>query len=317
MSIENDGLETAAEAPVDLRDELASAFDGPETAAAAPGTTDTTAPATVSGEQIQSLQPPKHWSDADRNLFGKAPADIQKRWIDREGEIQKGLDAKFQEVAGFRREKEQLDQLLKPFERELGLTGANRMQFVQSLVSAHQYLTEKPIEAALWICQQYGIDPKALSADKSPPADPNTQALQTELGSLRSQVNGWFQTQQQHAHEQNLLKVSSFAEAKDASGKPLRPHFDEVATDIVRLMKAGETDLETAYSKAIRMNDAVWEKIQAEKTVSAQASKEAEAKARLDKAKRAAVGTDGAVTGSAKPKTLREDLEAAFSGLAN
>jgi hypothetical protein len=320
MSLENpvDGAETPAEdQTLDLRDELASAFDGPETAAVEPGTTATASPVTAAPEQNQpSLHAPKHWSQADRDLFGKAPPDIQQRWLDREKEVQKGVDGKAQELAAYRREWDPIESAFKPLERELQLMGVSKAQFLGSLMETHKWLSQDPVQALRWVAQQYQVDLNQLSADpQESSVDPTVKALQSELGSVRSQLQGFLTTQQESAHQANLSKVTGFAEAKDEAGKPLHPYFDEVAQDIVKLMRAGEKDLDTAYKKALRMNEDVFEKVQAEKLAANKANEDKMAAVRLAKAKKAAVGTDGQVQGVTGKTSLRQDLESAFANL--
>jgi hypothetical protein len=319
MSLDQPSPETAAEdQSLDLRDELASAFDGPETAADGVGTTAESSPETAAVEQIQSLQAPKHWAQADRDLFSKAPPDIQKRWLDREGEYQKGFDSKAQEYAAYKREWDPVDQAIKPFERDLGLRGISRQQFVGQLVNVHKWLTENPTEALPWIAQQYEVDLQSLlnSSEGAAQVDPTVRALQSEIAQLKSHLTGFTAEQQRAAHATNLSKVSTFADAKDDKGNPLHPYFDELAQDIVQIMKTGEKDLDTAYKKACRLNEGVWEKIQAQQLIEQRAKQDQTAKARVEKAKKAAVGTDGQVSGATKPKSLREDLADAFGGLS-
>jgi hypothetical protein len=88
----------------------------------------------------------------------------------------------------------------------------------------------------------------------------------------------------------------------------LHPYFDEVASDVLALMKGGLKDLDKAYTKAVRMNDDVWQKSQAATVAAQKAATDAQRKADIDKAKRAGVTseTTTAVNGSAKPKSLQD-----------
>lgn len=273
---------------------------------------DAPAPATVSGDaSVATLEPPKHWNDAAKGFFTKAPADLQKHWIEREAERDKSLDAKYQEIAGFRREREQLEEMFAPYTRDLELRGATRHQFIQSLLGAHKFLLEKPVDALKWLAQEYGIDPKQLTESAAAKPDAVTQ----EVKQLRDEL-GRFTAQQREAQTKaNLSKVQAFAEAKDEKGAKLHPHFDEVAEDIHRLMLAGVKDLEAAYTKAVRMNDGVFEKAQAAQTAAKAAQAEAERKAQIDKAKRAGVTSKTTeANGSSRPVTLTEQLEQGFAG---
>ena len=308
------GAETSAE--LSLHDELSQAF-GAETPTEPKDTTASAAqPGAASGEPNATevaLEAPKHWNDTDKGLFAKAPREIQQRWIGRETEQQKGLDAKFQEIAGFRREREQLDELFAPLSRDLELQGVTRTQFMQSLVGAHKYFLEKPREAALWVLSQYGVDPKSLLEE--PSADPRLTHVDQRIQKLETTFQEERQQQQQAAQAQNLGRVQQFATAKDDKGQPLHPYFDEASGEILALMKATPgLDLESAYNKAVRMNDGVWEKMQAAKALEQTQKAEAERKSKIDKARRAAVGgnTSGA-NGVAKPNTLRDELEAGFA----
>lgn len=319
MSALEDGAETSTVEDKSIGDELTAAF-GAETSTEL---SSTTAPAsareTVSGEQnattaLAALEPPKHWTEADRALFGKAPREIQQRWMDREAETQRGLDTKFQEIAGFKREREQLDELFKPYSRDLELAGLNRPQFIQSLLAGHKYLQEDPRAAFEWIANRYGIDLQQVMAPKQD-EDPRYAALEKQYKQLDGRLNGVLTQAQQSAQEANLSRVTAFADEKGPDGKPLRPYFDEVAEDLLRLIKAGEKNLETAYTKAVRMNDGVWEKQQAAATLAKSQSADQQRMQDISKAKRAAVGSEGPGTaGSVKPKSLGEELAANFEG---
>lgn len=318
MSEPEVGLETAAD--LSIEDELSQAF-GPETAASDLGTPANAAQpassaAPVSDSQSQPVTTPgapQHWSEADKALFSKAPPEIQQRWIARETELQRGYDAKFQEVAGFRREREQYEQILSPFKRDLELRGLSPVQFIQSLTGVHKWLQESPREAMSWICEAYKVDPKILLQPQEG-VDPRYAQLEQRLNQVTGQFESYTTQAQQAAQAERLSRVQSFAEAKDAQGQLEHPFFDEVSADIVALMKATPgLDLKTAYTKAIRMNDAVYEKVQLQRTQATQAAKDLAAKAAVDKARRAAApnGTSQA-NGATRPKTLEQDLRDGF-----
>lgn len=319
MSEPEVGLETAAD--LSIADELDHAF-GPDTAAEsesppAGAAQNLPSPGSVGGSQsstVTTTVAPQHWSEADKALFGKAPPDIQQRWIAREAETQRGVDAKFQEVAGFRREREQYEQVLAPYRRDLELRGISPVQFIQSLTSGHKYLQESPREAVLWLCQTYGVDPKTLLQSQEG-ADPRYAQLEQRLNQVTGQFESYTTQAQQAAHAEKLGRVTSFAEEKGSDGQPAHPFFDEVSGDILALMKATPgLDLGTAYTKAVRMNDAVYEKVQLHKQQTTQATKDRERLATVDKARRAAVGNEkGATNGATRPKSLEQDLRDGFA----
>jgi hypothetical protein len=314
--------ETAAD--LSIEDELTQAFgaetpaDAESPPASAAQTASSAAPVGDSQSQAATTAvAPQHWSEADKSLFSKAPPEIQQRWIAREAELQRGYDAKFQEVAGFRREREQYDQLLSPFKRDLELRGLSPVQFMSSLIGGHKYLQESPREALLWLAQTYGVDPKTLVQPQEG-VDPKYAQLEQRLNQVTGQFEGYTQAQQAAAHAEKLNRVTSFADEKGADGQPAHPFFDEVAGDILALMKATPgLALETAYTKAVRMNDAVFEKVQLSRTQATQAAQDAAKKAAVDKARRAAApnGT-GTANGATRPKSLEQDLRDGFANWA-
>lgn len=271
----------------------------------------------VSGEAekapLETVEPPKHWADADKALFAKAPKEIQQRWLARETEQQKGLDAKFQEIAGFKREREQLDELFSPLSRDLELNGISRVDFTRRMLGVHNILRDDPKQAFRWLAEQYGFDLSTLNEQEQ--QNPQLDKLMKGFQGLETRVNGFVSQQTQAEQKANLDKVEGFATAKDDKGNLLRPHFDEVAADILLLVKSGAKDLDAAYNKAIRLNDAVWQKVQAE---SKAAEKKAADIARLNeinKAKRAGAASDAreVKNGSSQSTTLRQELEAGFA----
>lgn len=319
MSTNDPGAETSTGS---LEDDLSRAFDASESSSGVdPGTTAeaTAHPEGVSGEPNASLEAPKHWSEGDRSLFSKAPREIQQRWVDRETEQQRGLDAKFQEIAGFRRERDQWEEMFKPYARDLELQGISSSQFMSRLLAGHKYLLDSPKEAFLWLTNQYGVDPKTLfeSRESNPQFDKLNQGFQ----SLQQKLDG-LETERKRADQQaSLSRVESFAQSKDDKGQLLHPYFDEVQEDLLAILKAqpqGQKDLEVAYKKAVRMNDGVWQKSQASAETQRKAAADAQRKADIDKAKRAGVTSETTTAnGATKPKSLQDTLEEKFSGWGN
>lgn len=303
-----------AETPdLSIEDSLAAAHE--RVTASEPAETPVVPPIQASGEPeaaISPLEAPKHWTQADRDLFGNAPRNIQQRWIDREAEQARGLDAKFQEVAGFRRQREEFDEILKPYARDLETQGVSSAQFFKSLVGWHKCLQENPQEGLTKLAQQYGVD---LSQAAST-VDPNLSKLTQEIDQVKSQFTNFLTEAKQREHQAKLAQVNEFAMAADDKGQPLRPYFDEVAQDMLALMRAQNgLTLDQAYTKAVRMNDQVWEKSQAASKAAADKQAENDRLNALNKAKKAAVtGTQGTVQGTTRELSLEDEMLARASG---
>ena len=222
-----------------------------------------------------------------------------------------------QERAQLAKDRENWDGIFRDMDRDLELSGVSRHQLVQRLVGWNKYLMQDPANALRELARQSGVDLAAL-ASQGPGAAPDPQlgAITERIAGLETKVSERQALENKEklrvAHEQ----VVNFAEAKGPDGKPLHPYFDDVVEDVDRIMKADRRlGLETAYKKALRMNDTVWGKVQAEERQAATAKEEQERKARVDQARRASVGTgsDGAGGAATKPQSLREDLEQGFA----
>lgn len=312
MSIDDTGAETQTGFTAD---DLASALDS-ETIPQDAGTT-ATAPAgvTQSGEQNADQSPleaPKHWDERFKAQFGKVPKEVQSLWLEWDKTQARSYDTKFQEVAAFRRERDRFDEMFRPYERDLQLAGTDRGQFVQSLLAGHRYLQESPREAMLWLAQQYGVDPKALM-DAPAQDDPKFAGLMSEVAGLKQQLTGFTSSAQQREHAERVQHVRGFAEAKGPDGKPLRPYFNELKADVLTLVRAGVTDLQQAYDKALRMNDEVFSKYQAEQAGAKQKQADAQRLSDIDRARRAAAGNESRAVGSAGEKSLDDELRAGFA----
>ena len=120
---------------------------------------------------------------------------------------------------------------------------------------------------------------------------------------------------------QTATELQQFQSATDADGNPLYPHYEEVKLDMAQLLDAQRApDLKTAYTKAIRMNDELWQAEQERLTqANAQAQLQEKAKA-VAKAKANTVSvrsaTPTAQGNGAKPTGTRATVEAAYDAIS-
>lgn len=258
------------------------------------------------------LAPHEHWSKEDKEAFAAAPRSVQAAWLRREAQIEAGLNKKFQELSGFRKEQEELQEIFAPYSREMELAGLNRAQAIRQLVAAHNYLQQDPLNAIAWLAQNYQIDPSQFSelyASSGKQEDPEMARLRQELNELRGNFTGLTAAQEEARRAENVARVQAFAEEKDETGKPKHPHFDEVANEILLLLKGGEKDLETAYKRACLLNDSVRTKMEAEKV----AAKRSEVNREVSRAKRAGFSVESNNTGTVgKPISLEDELRQGF-----
>ena len=139
------------------------------------------------------------------------------------------------------------------------------------------------------------------------PIYPQFSSLAQELNQIKNQW-GQFQ-QQQEMMEQTQLRneIDSF--------KTDKPYFEEVRETMAGLLQSGMADdLQSAYDKAIRLNDDVFQKVNAEhaqKSEAAQREKVAQAKAKVLSPK-STTPTASATSGSKSASSAREAILAAM-----
>jgi len=157
---------------------------------------------------------------------------------------------------------------------------------IQSWASMHKRAVSANIndrvDLMIDLARQMGFDPAKLFASSNPPPSPLPPGVKDdpavryladqhgrtagELQALKSEIQSIRQAEAQKAEEQALSStrwnIDRFADEKDASGKPLRPDFDEHLPYILELFKANpERNLAEAYDIARRMNPKTWDQL--------------------------------------------------------
>ena len=119
---------------------------------------------------------------------------------------------------------------------------------------------------------------------------------------------------------QTATELQQFQTAKDGQGNSLYPYYEDIKMDMARILEAGlAPDLKTAYDRAIRMNDGLWQAEQdARQNVTTQTQLQDKAKA-VAKAKANTISVRSATpTGadkSAKPTGTRATVAAAVEAM--
>ena len=246
---------------------------------------------------LGSNQPPQHWSEQDRQTFAKLPPEGQAFLLRRHTEMERDYSAKTQAAATA----VQFTQSLAPIFQDPVISGSLQQAGVSPYDAIGQWASfhrramdpNPAARMALWqeLGQRMGLNP-AASGQMSQPGtaalseddlkDPAIRYFADHIGktlndvqTLRGELH---QMRQQEAAKANaeVLKVTrwsidSFADEKDASGKPKHPHFDAVLPHMIDLYRANpERDLQQAYDQAIWAVPEVREKLLAERTATVQ-----------------------------------------------
>jgi len=144
------------------------------------------------------------------------------------------------------------------------LQGRDPLQMASQLFYAAKQLQSNPRDTLQRLAQQYGVDLNQL-ADDQPYVDETTRQLQGQLEAMQQQFQQQQMAQYQAQQQQLIQSARAFEFETDAEGKPLRPYVADVAQEMLQLMQSGYAqDFQTAYDRAIRLRDDVWEKVQKE-----------------------------------------------------
>ena len=144
---------------------------------------------------------------------------------------------------------------IAPFADNLQKRGIQPTQYIENLVRAEQILSNAPYEQKVQAFQKlasdYGIQ---LNGGQVTQLDPYTQQLMNQLNMVNQEVSS---IKGRFAQEENQRLMSEIQ--KYQSDTANYPHFDVVREEMAQLLELGKAqDLETAYKKAVRMNDDVW-----------------------------------------------------------
>ncbi len=264
--------ETAEQRADRLRDEKGRFAPGKAEAPAVTQVDPKVAPSPVS-----TVEPPSTWNAQEKLAFKGAAPEVQQAILRREANYASGVSTYKQE---FDRVKPLAD-AIEPMLPLLQQFGRDPGEWIQSMGRVHQTFAmgtpQQKVQATLKLLQDYNVPLSDFLAQggQLPQFNPNMPIPQ-QVAPPQPDVRALVQAElQAHATQQ---EVKGFAEAKDAQGNPKYPHFSTVREDMIGLLQAGlAKDLDSAYNKAIRTHDDIW---QQEQTARAQADAAAKAAAK-------------------------------------
>jgi hypothetical protein len=218
----------------------------------------------------------------------------------RENEFKKG-------VSVYKAEAERakaLEEAINPFIPELQSQGIHPAAWINNLGRAHMVLTKAPYEQKVQmfhrLAQDYGVN---LNQSNEPqqPVDAYTQQLMQQLYQVNQEVStikGRFEQEEQARLSNEIERVRS--------NKERFPHFDMVREEMAQLLELGKAqDLETAYAKAVRLNDEVWAKEQ--ERLLTDARKQASRTSQVARAKATAVSPKSVTPNGTQAKVEAKD----------
>ena len=254
-------------------------------------------------EPVETKPRPSSWKKDYEEQWGKLDPTLQDYIGQREADYAKG-------VSTYKNQWDSAAPLMQAIEPFMPLLQQNNIEpstWISNLGKAHATLAmgspEQKMQMFAQLANDYGVSLNGLTGQGS---DPQFAMMAQELNQVKNQWNQ-FQSQQERL-EQNQLQneITSFQNDK--------PYFEEVRETMAGLLQAGMADdLQTAYDKAIRLQDGVFQKVQAEQANKSEAdrhAKVAQAKAKALSPKSAT--PTASMSSSGKGASIRDSLMESF-----
>ena len=255
-------------------------------------------------------KPPASWKKDYHEYWAKADPKIQEYAWQREEQMRKGVEPLLSK-AQFA---DEMKEVIAPYEATITGLGLKPSQAVKALMEADYTLrTSTPEQRVAYfqqLAQQYGVN---LGGVQAAPVDQNLYALQNQLAQVRGEVLTWKQQQEQAQNAALLSEINDFATKAE--------YFEDARPVMVNLLQSGlASTLDEAYDKAIRLDPALFERVQSAQQAAEQAKKAAELNRAAKAARAAAVSVRSSTPGTntaPKAQDRRSMLAEAFDGLAD
>ena len=248
-------------------------------------------------------KPPASWKKDYHEVWMSADPKMREYAWQREEQMKRGVEpllskAQFADA---------MQEALEPYMDTIRGLGMTPDKAVAALAQADYTLRNSPPEQKMQyfmqLAQSYGINLGQAQAQPQQSIDPMVYQLQNELNRVRGEVMGWKQ-QQEMAENQKLLN-----EINDFSGKA--EHFEEARPTMIQLLQSGVAEtLEDAYDKAIRLDSALFDRVQQARQAEVAAKKAADKDRAAKSARAAAVSVRGSTPGTntAPKATSRREM---------
>ena len=256
-------------------------------------------------------KPPASWKKDYHEYWAKADPKIQEYAWQREEQMRKGVEPLLSK-AQFA---DEMKEAISPYETTIAGLGIKPAQAVKALMEADYTLrTSSPEQRVAYfqqLAQQYGVNLGGMQP--TPAADQNLYALQNQLAQVRGEVLTWKQQQEQQQNAVLLSEINDFAAKAE--------HFEDARPVMVNLLQSGlASTLDEAYDKAIRLDPALFERVQSAQQAAEQAKKATELNRAAKAARAAAVSVRSSTPGTntaPKAQDRRSLLAEAFDSLAD
>lgn len=249
-------------------------------------------------------KPPSSWKKDYWDHWAKLDPNVQTYMEQRESDFASGVSQHKQRAD----QAEPFYKAVQPFIPGLQQRGVAPDRWLADLGHVDRILSsgtpEQKADLITRMAAANGIDLQGLVSGQVNP----------QFGHMAQTVNGlqqkWqaFESQQEQAEQARMQEtIKSFSADK--------PHFEAVRGTMGQLLQSGvATDLPTAYDKAIRLHDDIWQQHQASQAEAANRQSEIAKKKAAASSPKSASPTGAQVAGNGK-KGLREMLSESFDNV--
>lgn len=222
---------------------------------------------------------------------------------------------------------DQVEQLIGPRRDAWALNGMTDAQALNQLLALSDFAGRDPKAFIQYMAQNSGVNLEDLVLGQEP-VDPKYEALQKQIAELQGARTQDTQKQQQAAHQQTVSGVVAFATEKGQDGQPLRPHFEELGSEVLPFISAVKAAnpswshtqvLQEAYDRACWGSPSVRSKMQAAADAAGEAQRLRQGAAKVDAARTASASvrsgtpTSTPAAPDAAGRTLRDTIRASMA----
>jgi len=248
-------------------------------------------------------KPPASWKKDYHEVWMSADPKMREYAWQREEQMKRGVEpllskAQFADA---------MQEALEPYMDTIRGLGMSPDKAVAALAQADYTLRNSPpdqkLQYFMQLAQSYGINLGQAQAQPQQSIDPMVYQLQNELNRVRGEVMGWKQQQEMTQNQQLLNEINDFSTKAE--------HFEEARPTMIQLLQSGVAEtLEDAYDKAIRLDSALFDRVQQARQAEVNAKKAADKDRAAKSARAAAVSVRGSTPGTntAPKATSRREM---------
>lgn len=257
-------------------------------------------------EQVQERKAPTSWKKEYWDAYQKLDPKLADYITQREAQFASGVSTYKQEAERAR----EMFEAIAPFQQDLQQYNIKPSDWIRRLGGAHQTLVrgspEQKLQVFRQLAQDYGVTLDAVQSGQPDQVMTYLSPLQEQVRQLQGQLMGWQQQQQQREQQAIQSEIEQFSAQHE--------HFESVKETMAGLLQAGlAQDLSSAYEKALRMNDELWQADQQRQAQEAEKQRREAEAARVASARAKAVSVKSATPTGAMVGSGKKDLRSILS----